>query len=212
MPYLKIRHRCPMMPVPTETTLVLETSGHMASWAYFSDGKKLAGESLPQKQKRISQTLIPSLKSSDIPLASLNTILVGVGPGSFSGIRVAIAIAQGLARAAGAQVIPVRSSDALGLQLQEVSFLGVFTDARRNSFFFTAYENGVLTRPSAVYPLAELETMLSKCSLAVTTDKLKGVPQTETPNAEHLYTAFVKNGAEDGLALEPVYLHPAISA
>ncbi len=194
----------------TNSVLVLETSGHVASWAYYSQEKQQAGESLPQDQQRISQTLIPSLKSAGIPLSTLDTILVGIGPGSFSGIRVAIATAQGLARAAGAPVIPIRSSDALGLRFQHVTFLGVFTDARRNSFFFTAYENGVLTRPSAVYPLAELETMLSKCSLAVTTDGLKGVPEKVAPDAELLYQAYRLNGSETDLALEPVYLHPAI--
>jgi tRNA threonylcarbamoyl adenosine modification protein YeaZ len=194
-----------------ENTLILETSGQLASWAYYAGGEKQAGASLPQQQRRISQTLIPSLKSSGIALAKLDRILIGVGPGSFSGIRVAIASAQGLARAASAEVIPVRSTDALGHRFAQVTFLGIFTDARRNCFFFTAYENGVLTRASAVYPVQELDTMLSKCSMAVTTDGFEGVPQTETPDADHLYRAFLKNNTEDGLKLEPVYLHPAVS-
>ncbi|MEM6885124.1 MAG: tRNA (adenosine(37)-N6)-threonylcarbamoyltransferase complex dimerization subunit type 1 TsaB [Verrucomicrobiota bacterium] len=194
-----------------ESTLVLETSGHVASWAHFQDGQETAAESLSQDHRRISQSLIPSLKASDVDLSALTQILVGVGPGSFSGIRVAVATAQGLARASGARVIPVRSTDAIGIRFRSVTFLGVFADARRNSFFFTVYEAGKLTRPSAVYPNSELETMLSKCSLAISTDGLAGVPQKEAPEAVCLYQSFQEHGQEKDLALEPVYLHPVVT-
>lgn len=194
----------------SDSTLVLETSGNQASWAYFSAGEYAGGEALPQNQRRISQSLIPSLKSSGVELSTLTNILVGVGPGSFSGIRVAIAAGQGLARASGAELIPVRSTHAVGFGLDQVTFLGVFADARRHTFFFTAYEHGKMTRPSAVYPIAQLETMLSKCSRAVSTDGLAGVPEKVVPTAEGLYRAFCTYGVEPELALEPVYLHPAV--
>ncbi|MEM1157163.1 MAG: tRNA (adenosine(37)-N6)-threonylcarbamoyltransferase complex dimerization subunit type 1 TsaB [Verrucomicrobiota bacterium] len=195
-----------------ESTLVLETSGHIPSWAHFADGHPTYVARLPQEHRRISQSLIPSLKGSGIKLGQLTQILIGVGPGSFSGIRVAIATAQGLARASGATVIPLRSTAALGIRLPHITFLGIFADARRQSFFFTAYENGRLSRPTAVYPNSDLETMLSKCSLAVTTDGLAGVPQMETPDAESLYRAYRQHGVESSLALEPVYLHPAVTS
>jgi len=198
--------------MPTESILVLETSGHEASWAHFADGQQTAAEVLPQDLRRVSQSLLPSLKTSDVDLSTLTQILVGVGPGSFSGIRVAIATAQGLARASGAHVIPVRSTDALGVRFDSATFLGVFADARRNSFFFTAYEQGILTRPSAVYPNTELETMLSKCTLAISTDGLDGVSKQEAPNAVYLYQSYQDHAQEAELALEPVYLHPAVSA
>jgi len=197
--------------MPAKSTLILETSGRVASWAHFADGEETAAQTLPQEHRRISQSLIPSLKAAEINLSALTQILVGVGPGSFSGIRVAIATAQGLARASGAKITPIRSTDAVGIRFPQVTFLGIFADARRNSFFFTAYEKGVLTRPSVVYANTELETMMSKCSLAVSTDGFDGVPQQETPDASLLYQSYQMNVCEENLPLEPIYLHPAVS-
>ncbi len=198
--------------------LVLECSTARASWAVYdynydndrNSATLVSSAELEETDGRISTSLHQSLRNGAVNWKTVRQILVGVGPGSFAGIRTALATAQGIGRACSAVLLPVRSVDAVGVSHPKVSYLGVFTEARRDSFFFTAYQSGQRVRESVVAPKSELGTYLSKCSLAVSTDGLEGVPERVIPRAKDLYASWLAHGMEEGLKLEPVYLHPAV--
>ena len=98
-----------------------------------------------------SQLLLPwieeLLSEASIKLASLDAIAIGNGPGAFTGVRLGVAVVQGLATAAKLPVLPVASLDAIASQLVKTpafiasgaqSFV-VAVDARMDEAYWASY-------------------------------------------------------------------------
>ena len=188
--------------------LILEASTPNVTWVWAQDQKVLHSGTL---SRTVASSLIPSLQNN-LPLSSpADQILVGVGPGSFSGIRAAIASAQGIAASWSCPVLPIRSTHAIAQQFPEVTHLGIFSDARRGDVFATFYDHGKLCRPTTVHPMSHLPELLSRCTLAVTPDGLADVPKIAHPSALHLLASLVSSPLEPDLPLAPLHLRPAVA-
>jgi len=75
--------------------------------------------------------------------AEIAAIAVGLGPGSYTGIRAAIAVAQGWQLARGIKLLGVNSVDAIAAQAQAEQFFGrvnVVVDAQRDEFYLATWE------------------------------------------------------------------------
>jgi len=73
----------------------------------------------------------------------VEVIAVGLGPGSYTGIRVALAIAQGWQLARGVKLLGVSSAECLAARAQAEKIFGrvnVVMDAQRNEFYRAVYE------------------------------------------------------------------------
>lgn len=189
------------------TRLILEASAAPGTWVLARQGELLASGRLGGT---VAASLVPSLQKELRDPPRPDQILVGVGPGSFSGIRSAIASAEGMAAVWHCPVLPIRSTGSIAWQFPQATLLGVFSDARRGDVFATFYASGKLERPTAVHPASELPRLLSRTSLAVTPDSLPGVPQTAQPDAATLAAYVHAHGLEPGLSLEPIHLRPAL--
>jgi tRNA threonylcarbamoyl adenosine modification protein YeaZ len=190
--------------------LALEASTRACGWAVrLPDGVIHA---FSAEEGRASSVLPAALAESRALVGAPGTILVGVGPGSFGGIRVALALAEGLALPWGARVLPVRSSHAAAHAAGEEGLLGVFADAKRNQLFVTCYERGRMTEPSRVIERSELASWRGRCASAVSGEPLNGVPAVVTPLAENLIRYTLEHGVEAGLPAEPIHLRPPVPA
>jgi tRNA threonylcarbamoyladenosine biosynthesis protein TsaB len=103
--------------------------------------------------------LMPAVKRvmdrSGLDWADLDAVAVGVGPGSFTGLRIGVATARALARASGLQVRPVSSLAALarGIDHGSDSVVLPLIDAKRGELFAAAYvRGGQLWAPFAARP------------------------------------------------------------
>jgi len=96
--------------------LALDTSTEWASVALF-DGRDVLGEETWRAQRRHGDELFGAIErlllSTRTALASVDRIAVATGPGSFTGLRVAIAAGQGIARGSGASLVGISTLDVL---------------------------------------------------------------------------------------------------
>jgi len=186
--------------------LAIETSTSRGSIALGND--KVVVQSIElSADKRHSASLYPALTRLGLPRLRLRRIIVGVGPGSFSGIRVGIAAAQGIALVQNVPVLGICSAWSAAVQYPQVTRLGVFADARRREAFCTAFQNGELERATYLLPMAELEDHASKFTLAVSAEALPGIATRVIPRARDLLS-FPDGfpGWVTQQPLEPIYL------
>jgi tRNA threonylcarbamoyl adenosine modification protein YeaZ len=192
--------------------LAFETSSSTGSIALGN--QQVVVQSIEFKgPERHSAALFPALMRLGIPRLKLRRIIVGIGPGSFSGIRVSLAAAQGIALAQGIPVIGIASAYSVAVQMKEVTRLGVFADAKRREAFCTVFKNGELEKDTYLIPMAELEEHASKFTLAVSAEPLKGIPKRVYPRARDLLALPDSlSGWKREHPLEPIYLREPVAA
>ncbi len=99
--------------------LALDTSSVACSVAVqVGDDVVERHEEKPREHTRLLIPMIESvIKEADVALPELDAIVLGNGPGSFIGMRIAASVAQGLAFGAGLEIIPVSSMAAVAAQV-----------------------------------------------------------------------------------------------
>jgi len=121
--------------------LALDTSTEYLSLALLIDGEILVRET--QAGQRHSELTLPMLAvllaEAGASLRSLDGLAFGQGPGSFTGIRIACGIAQGLAFGADLPVVGISTLLALAAQA-DASRVITCLDARMSEIYHAAYE------------------------------------------------------------------------
>lgn len=120
--------------------LVLDTSTEWCSAALWLDGHIQARRILAEQ--RHSSLLLPMvddlLRESAVTLRQLDGIAYGAGPGSFTGLRIACAVTQGLALGADLPVVGVSTLESIAEQAGAGQVLTVL-DARMAEVYWAAY-------------------------------------------------------------------------
>ncbi|MGO4381944.1 tRNA (adenosine(37)-N6)-threonylcarbamoyltransferase complex dimerization subunit type 1 TsaB [Pseudoduganella sp. RAF53_2] len=140
--------------------LAIETSSEMASCALLRGGEVIFRESSGVRTH--SQSVLPMvqelLDEAGIALRDCDAIAYGAGPGSFTGVRTACGISQGLGFGAELPLVPVVTLDAMALACRQAhgadAVLAVL-DARMNEVYWAQY------RFDGDAPVATLEPALS---------------------------------------------------
>jgi tRNA threonylcarbamoyladenosine biosynthesis protein TsaB len=130
--------------------LVIDTCLTACSVAVVADGRVAAAFSEPMErghQERLAPMVAEVM--AGLAFADLQRIGATVGPGSFTGLRVGLAFAKGLALALGIPVVGVGTLQALASG--EPGRAAAIVDARREQVYLQAFEEGApLTEPEAL--------------------------------------------------------------
>ena len=128
-------------------TLAIDTSTSRTSVAIIEDGSILWSGHRDGATEH--GPALPSLVQEGIKGFAIDEVVVGMGPGPFTGLRVGIAFAQSFALARGISVRGVCSLDAIAAQVNEKDFI-VTVDARRKEVYWARYKDGVRVGEPAV--------------------------------------------------------------
>ncbi|HOW35117.1 MAG TPA: tRNA (adenosine(37)-N6)-threonylcarbamoyltransferase complex dimerization subunit type 1 TsaB [Candidatus Omnitrophota bacterium] len=148
--------------------LCLETSTKNFSLGLAQDGKMLKVRNL-YLEKILSSSIIPAieeiLKKAKVTLKGLDGFAVGLGPGSFTSLRVGLSTVKALAFATQKPVVGIPSLDILAMNAipRPGMDICVICDAKRNLLFSCVYElkNGTL-RKKTEYLLVDIKKLLGK--------------------------------------------------
>jgi tRNA threonylcarbamoyladenosine biosynthesis protein TsaB len=156
------------------------------------------------------------LAEAGIRREQIEVIAVGLGPGSYTGIRVALSIAQGWQLARGVKLLGVSSAECLAVQAQAEKIFGrvnVVIDAQRNEFYLASYEISPdrceEVKPLKIVPLIERQSCANTGEIWVGPEATRWLPMGKIlfPSAATL--GRLATGRADfasGDQLAPIYL------
>lgn len=194
------------------TLLALEFSSDRRSVAVARDGRVLA-EVVHQGTLRtpIFALVEAALTQAGVGREAIKAIAVGLGPGSYTGVRLAISVAQGWQLATGVRTIGVNSLAnlaAVAAQNPETSTCLLAVDAQRHEFAVAEAQDGRLISEVRLAPADELKTRLANAERIAGPDvpRLLGGGIALFPNATTAARLAAESECAPAESLAPVYL------
>jgi len=157
-----------------------------------------------------------ALRQAKVEREQIECVAVGLGPGSYTGIRAAIALAQGWQLARHVKLLGISSAECIAAQARADGFRGRYSvaiDAQRGEFYFAAYEFSDAHRheiePLRIVTRTELQQQAGFGSAVIGPEVTRWFPfgRIVFPRAAML-CQLVQNRTDfvSGEKLEPIYL------
>ncbi len=104
----------------------------------FSEANLMAPK---EHMERLLPTIDQILKESKTGLNDIDAICVGLGPGSFTGVRIGVSTARGLAQSLNKKIVGISTSDSLAYGLDWEGKIACVVDAKRGEVYSTFYQS-----------------------------------------------------------------------
>lgn len=173
--------------------LSLDASTSRGSVALVS-GQRVIREIFVDVPRGRGGGLFSALESLLGETADIKRVIVGIGPGSYNGIRSAIAVAWGISTARGISLVGISSL----LGLDEGSYCAV-GDARRGQYYFARVSSG---------GFLEEPNLLQKSQLVAAVQQASGLPIVAPAPIEFLHCVIVRTPSAARLARLAAHWEP----
>lgn len=219
--------------------LALDTSTKNFSLAVFKNNEPAASHNVVL-DKILSDSIIPAidsiLRKARVSCAALDGYVVGLGPGSFTSLRVGLSTIKGFCLATQKPVVGLSSLDAIAMNVNAAPAqdICVITDAKRQmvyAAFYTKSSKGLrrksrylLTGIKDLFPLIKKETIfvgdgLGSYQVLIEHHFAHGLPKVSFENENHwlpqaeqlavlALARFDQGKYDDSRTIVPLYLYP----
>lgn len=201
------------------TILAFDTSGPWVGTAVLRDGDVASAQYIDMKKgqaERLMPMVEETLEVAQTRLANLDAIGVGIGPGNFTGIRISVSAARGLALALGVPAIGVSLLDSLAFKAPRPCLTTL--NAPRDMVYAQRLGDG-LDRPATLIPRSDLPQWVTPGVALVGQDSpelsaelgIAHAPAAYAPASAIARIAALRLGTEQPRPA-PLYIKPADAA
>lgn len=149
--------------------LGIETATEVCSTALVQEGKIVAEQSLKEKNihsEKLLTMIDEVLTNASCPVKNLHAIAVSIGPGSFTGLRIGLSTAKGLALSCNIPLLAVPTLDGIAesyrVTTPKKKKFCAMIDAKRNEAFYAFYSIEEDVRRESGYSIAERDTIIQQ--------------------------------------------------
>ncbi len=151
-------------------TLAIETSDIICgACVYFDDEKYFSSKILLKHShsEKLFENIDSVMKQAGVDFRDIKSLSVSAGPGSFTGLRIGMAAAKGIAQASSIPIIPVPTFEALALQISHFlptnSTFIISNRVGRDELYFAKFQikgnNHIFQEELKIIPNSELESL-----------------------------------------------------
>lgn len=190
------------------TLLAIETSTPCGSLALVAEDGEVLFSRIFESQRSHNSLLFEPLQQALATGHAFTAIIVGVGPGSDTGVRIGVSAALGVSLASNARVAGVSSLLALAAAPPSGAY-HVIGDARRGSYFHAEISDWKVTGAAAIFTKEELIAHLASNPLPVLTCDALPLPiaaEVTSPSAANLACVARSQELDFSATIEPIYL------